>query len=279
MVTTLCLAPGGSGTSGRLDKDWLGGNLFRGQYTRRDVVYDTRPSTAHAQQGADALNAAMLSTTGKMLVASHSMGTQVRDLWLRTYGTESSIDPDDVRFIGTGDLESKYGGGGTIEGATVKVAGISIPISADYGGTGFPDETPYRTTTITRQYDTFGHSPPDITNKTAVACAHAGFGLHLDYSLVRLGDPQNIVYVDPECTNATYIVAPTFPAPSAPWWYSLPSKTSWDKRERPTIDKGYASLPFTVPAPTVAKLSANTGWSTRTRWFVNLPGNPPFKAF
>ena len=279
MTTTLCLAPGGSGTGGRLDKDWLGGNLFRGGYTRRDIVFDTRPSLAHAEQAAELLNTALLSTSGKIVVASHSMGTQVRNLWLRTYGVDSEVDPDDVLFIGTGDLESKFGGGATIEGATVNILGLQVPITADFGGIGFPDETPYRTRTIARQYEVWANFPPDVSNKDAVACAHAGFFLHTDYTKVRLGDPANVVYVDPECPNATYVVAPTFPAPSAPWWYSLASKAAWDKRNRTDIDKGYAALPFTIPAPTVARLSATTGWSATSRWFVKLPGNPPFKAF
>ena len=273
---TLCLAPG---FSSRLDYKWLGGNLFRSPYSRRDVIYNTVPSLANAEQGAARLNSALLASAGRKVVASHSMGTRVRNLWLREYGPESSVDPDDVVFIGTGDPESKFGGGATIEGATAKVLGFTVPIIADYGGPGFPDETPYRTITVARQYEMWAHTPTDITNAKAVANAHAGNSLHTDYSLVRLGDPNNVTYVDPECPNATYVVAPTFPAPSAPWWHSLRGKTEWDKRNRASIDAGYADLPFTVPAPTVVRLSAEFGWCTKTRWFVRMPSNPAFKAF
>lgn len=242
-IPVLTLSGGTTFGRGRLPDNFLGGELFSGDYERDDVLYPTTPSKSNAEAGAEELDKALHSISGKRLVVGHSMGTQVWNMWLRTYGTTHPVDPEDVVFVGGGNLESKFGGGANVEGA--KALGL-LRIKADYGGCGFPDSTPYRTVTISRQYDNFGHHPTDINNKAAVRNAWAGFFVHLDYRKVSLSDPLNAVYGDPACPNATYMLAPTYPLPSAPWWYSRSSKEKYDAKHRKGINAAY-DLPYMFP--------------------------------
>lgn len=253
---------GGKIGRGRLDDNWLGGELFSGKYDRRDIRYPTTPSKKNCEQGAAMLDDAMHRITGKRVVAGHSMGAQVWSMWLRTYGKDTSISPADVVFVGTGNLESKYGGGAYVDGA--KALGL-LRIECDYGGCGFPDSTLFRTVTISRQYDNFAHFPGDVKNSASVKNAYAGFFLHLDYSKVSLTDPANAVYVDPYCSRATYIIAPTYPLPSAPWWYSSASKRRYDERMRPSVDAAYDYMPYKLKMPSSEVLSqglkgSDKGW-------------------
>lgn len=266
-VVTLCM--GGAGNNGRqlLSPDHLRGDLFRGNFVRRDVPYTTIPSLANAEEGAANLDNALHSYPGlKMVVETQSMGSQVAYKWLRDYGPTSDIDPDDVIFAGTGNLERKYGGA-----ATVPESGIS----ADYGGIGIPDDTPYTVYDVARQYEFWCDYPTGEMNELAGLNALAGFFLHLDYSQVTVNDPRNIEYVE---GNRHYILAPTWPLPMiGKMFRSAASINDADQEHRSTVEAAF-DRPFEVPVPTVRRITSWLGWDTTTNRFVStyVPKWKPF---
>lgn len=265
-IITLCLAPAGNLGRATLAPNHLRGDLFRDNYVRRDVRYTTIPSMDNAEEGRDNLDAALHAYPGKKIVEAHSMGTQVECKWLRDIGPDSDIDPDDVIFVGTGNPERKYGGVTTVPDA-------GLP--AIYGGIGPPADTPYTMYDIARQYEFWCDYPTGEMNDTAKRAAIAGLFLHLDYSQVAVNDPANVELVE---GNVHYLLAPTWPVPTVGKAFRASAAVQQaDDDDRPIIESAY-NRPFTVPAPTVRRITSFLGWNTATKRLVNtyVPRWKPF---
>lgn len=239
-------------------EDWqFGGQLFRDPYVRRDVLYaNNKPNIVNATDGADKAYAAAKKTKGQCILTGHSQGSQALEILLRDPGMD--LDPDKVVFVLGGNPERKYGG-------ITRIEGSGWP--AVYGGNGFPDATPYRVWDVARQYEFWTDYPSDLKNKDAVENARDGFGLHLDYSGVRLGDPQNVEWKE---GNVTYVLQPTFPMPKCrKWYWGADREALEDQKIRAKVEEAY-TRPKAVPQQTIKRYSAKGGYDTANRQAITL---------
>jgi hypothetical protein len=246
--TVLTLAP----AFRELPSDWLRGELFAAPNVKVKVPYTNIPSASNVHRGADNLNNYLHSTAGPKIVLGHSQGAQVADDWLRRYGPTSDVDPTTVKFVLTGDLESKYNGC-----ASIPKSGCT----AAYGGKGFPSDTRYTVKVIARQYDYWADCPNNLSNSTAVKNRNAatvvgGKGelkqVHGDYSKIGVNDPANKTFVE---GNATYILGSpaTYYLPMVTQqWTSDATKKADDLRLRPIVESAYQRPMGAPPAPPVA---------------------------
>lgn len=263
MIPVYCL-PGYS-SSPRMRDDHLSGQLFRAPFDRRDVLYPNKSAKkANAEAGA-AMVAELAAKPGKKIFFGHSMGARALAMYLRT---NPSVDPAENVFVFTGNPERKYGG----------------RKPTDYGGPGVPDDTPFRVFDVARQYE-FWADYPDKPSKAAaakncldgeIAGLFGGKSLHMDYSNVRIGDPSNAVFVE---GNRTYILAPTFPAPSARrLWWDVKREGIEDAKIRSEIEGGY-TRPFTAPTSTVKWYPGGGGYDADSRSYVTPQPAPTWNPF
>lgn len=245
-----------------LPANWCGGQLFKTPFSRKDIRYQNwAPLLSFAQAAANKV-VAEARKPGQKIFFGHSMGAEVLCLVLRS---DPDFDPAENVFVMTGNPERKYGGM------------LTSPINtapAAYGGIGFPADTPYRVWDVARQYDRYADYPTSSV-KAALDNNKAGAGLHLDYSGVRVGDPNNVKFVE---GNVTYELQPTFPMPSCRrLFWAAKREALEDRKLRPSVEKGH-NRPFTVPAQNVirangAALNPDTGQALR------LPSTPIWNPF
>lgn len=236
------------------------GEMFRGLYYRVDIAYTNSPSLSNAEQGAENLDTFLHSKAGKKVVTGHSMGAQVIYKWMRDYGPSSDIDPDDVGFISSGNMERKYGGIAHVDDGNIS----GIPIIAGYGGNGLPDPCPWTVVDVARQYDPFADYPTEADVEPAQDNIDKAFSLikdnpHSDYTTVSLTDPGNVKFVE---GTVTYILAPYFPLPMVrkTYWYLVASSQAYkDESLRPQVEAHY-DRPFTS-VPTAPPVYSRTKWS------------------
>jgi hypothetical protein len=176
-MTVLTLAPLGL----PLPKSWLaelGAPRVATKYP------NSWPSNSNAAAGIKALDTALHTTAGDLVVYGHSMGAQVAAKWLREIGLTSDIDPARVRFYLTGNPERPGGRGGNYPGGK--------------GGVGIPPDTRYTVTDITRKGDFWSDSGSFLT----------GTVIHCNYGNVHL----SVTALAPDATtaagNVTYITVP-----------------------------------------------------------------------
>lgn len=282
----MSLAPAGSA----LEKNHLTGEMFRGLYFRLNVAYPNSPSLSNAEQGAENLNTQLLARAGKKIVCGHSMGAQVIYKWMRDYGPDSTVDPADVAFISSGNMERKYGGIAHVTGGNIS----GVPIVAAYDGNGLPTECPWRVIDVARQYDPFADYPK--TSGTSAAKwqdnINKSFALivnnpHKDYTKVSLVDPGNVWFNE---GTVSYVLVPTFPLPlvAKTYWYLVASKQA--EREavlRPVVESNYdrpfPSIPQASPVVKTSKWqpwgwnTASSAWERAHRQQVER--QPPFNMF
>lgn len=224
--------------------NWLGGELWNeaSGNTRVRVRYNNWfASNDNAADGVAKLDEAMLAQTPPFIVLGHSMGSQVIYKWIRERGPTSSLTPDDVWFICTGNPERKYNGH--------PPDGGKYPGGPD--GTGLPDDMPWILWDVAAQYDGWCDAPNDPNNTRANSNAsygrslggpHSDYGSKGTYTPVSLYNEDNLTYVE---GNVTYVLAPTYPLPYVKRWYVL-SKTIAEKDAlyREGIEEAY-SRPYT----------------------------------
>jgi hypothetical protein len=251
---------------------WLRGSQPGGLFVSPNEVvkvqYTNFPAAVNIQNGADKLNLALHSTAGPKIVVGHSEGAEVEDAWLRKYGPTSDIDPATVRFILTGDPESRNNGCDTVsDNDPINPQPVCTPYK-DNGGLGLPADTRYNVTVISRQYDYFADcpNPPaglDTTDQdhpaaTAMSNRQAansvgGKGelkaVHLDYSAIGISDPLNKTYTN---GNVTYVLGSpaTYYLPMVTKeWGTAAVKQADDLRLRPIVEKAYKRLTGLPPTP------------------------------
>jgi hypothetical protein len=118
-------------------------------------------------------------TSGNVVVAGVSMGTQVAYKWLRSYSRSTSVDPDKVSFLMLAPPENKYTG--------VSVYGPNgFKGNGPYDGVGYPDDSPFRVHNLIRQYDGVADYP-NVANPDFWAVLNAQIGMaviHMNYMSV-----------------------------------------------------------------------------------------------
>ena len=267
MITTFCLA----GFSGKLlDKDHLGGELFTGRFTRRDIKYDNRFfGNANFNDGRTKAKAALLESRGNVVVLGQSMGARVACSLMDDPDVLEACPPSRCVFVLTGNPDRHYGGA-----SNVQYSGITEA----YSVTGIPDDVQYRVWDCANQYGIAEDYPADRSVKAAVD--NVSSKVHSDYTATFMGDPRNTVWVDPSNPNATYILAPTYPLPTIEAkWYSLQRKADEDAKLRPQVEAAY-SRPFPAPVTTINRMwSTNTGYDATLRRFVSMPKPAPWDPF
>lgn len=189
-------------------------------------------STSELEQGAEALNAQLLSTPGPMIVMGHTLGAVVASYWLANYGPTSSVSPSDVSFVLLANPNRPYGGYYYSIGWFQNVA--TIPLN-----------TPYTVTDFARQYDGYADWPQYSAMQAAGTNAVAGQGIITpSYQNVTLALPTNASYV---VGNVTYMWSVTWPAPILGTIQS-PNSATQDADIRPTIEAAY-NRPCALSAP------------------------------
>lgn len=226
---------------------FLRGELFKPPYVPVKVPYVNIPLEVFANGGKKKLDTYLHRYVGRrILVVGYSEGAQVIYKWLREDGPTSDIDPSEVTFISVANPERKYGG---------------IPGGGDYpggeGGTGLPEDTPYKVIDIARQYDFWADHPTDTENAVAMRNVDPkgnGFGVgspvHGDYTRVspNPGHPMNFALTE---GTVTYVWSPTYPAPiidDADFFATTTALAPRDDVLRTEIEAAY-DRPVTIPGP------------------------------
>ena len=266
-IPVLTLAP----AFNQMNPKHLRGELFRFPYVPTKIPYMNWPSNSFAAGGVTKLDTYLHRYAGqRILVVGHSMGGQVVQKWLREKGGISDIDPTEVTFIITGNLERKYNG---------------FPDGGDYpggeGGTGTPEDTPYKVIDIARQYDFWADHPTDTDNTVAMRNVDPdgnGLGIgspvHGDYSQVSANpdDARNFTLVE---GNITYVWSPTYPAPiidDQDFFKTAKGIAPQDEVLREDIEAGY-TRPVTIPDPPPGGKAAGQfpwGWDTDLEQWVRV---------
>lgn len=166
---------------------------------RKTVVYPAAANPTSIPAGVTALDAAIRSTPGDIIVLAHSQGAQVAGAWLREFADRSDAPPPErLRFILLGNPERRFGwnpGRKGLDGQPLQPT---------------PDDTQYRVLDIIRRWDGWGNSDnwPDLDNDFADR-ARLTLGQALDhaaYDKVSLADPA--MQTRAKVGNTTYLVAP-----------------------------------------------------------------------
>lgn len=267
-ITTYCFAPLAVGPVKKMLPNHLGQQLFKGDFTRQDVLYDnTKATLATATQAADKAYDIARKAKGPIVLCGHSHGARALALLLRRY---PDLDPEKVVFVLTGNPERKYGGMFTIPGAPIKSSFSVTP--------GIPADTAFRVWDVSRQYEFFADYPDKLPNSKAVSNALAGSGLHLDYSGVRIGDPNNVVHVE---GTVSYVMQPTFPMPSCQkLFWSADREGREDAKIRAQIEAAYTRPTTLKPKPQKVKRYPNgAGYDVVTRRTVAPLATPAWNPF
>ena len=270
MITTFCLA----GYSGKpLDKDHLGGELFKSPFRRVDINYNNKWfGQSNFDDGRAKLKAAALASTGQVVLLGQSLGARIVGSLLDDPDMLAGCPPSRCVAVLTGHPDRKYGGASTVERSG---------ISAGYDYTGLPDDCQYRVWDVANEFDRAADYPSNRNVRAAVENAEKwGSALHTDYTATFIGYPRNTAWKDPENPNVTYVLAPSYPLPKIEAsWVSLQRKADLDDQERPQVEAGY-SRPFASPKTRINRIhSSDIGWDADRRWFVRMPSPAPFRPF
>lgn len=219
MTTVLTVEPlAGNLVGGTMTKN------FGGQITDLKTVftvkYPASMSSTSIDKGVDALHTALSQIPGQMLVFAHSQGAQVVSRWLRRQ--DWVIEPDRLSFLLIGNPLRKYGGHG--------VGG------REFGGqTGLHtvNDSPYRVTDVTLQYDGWSDSPTKPGLFAKLNAQQDRFGVNgaraihaMGYRKANLHDPGRKTYVENTTEYVLLPHKPILPFPQA--WI----EKSYDRPER-----------------------------------------------
>lgn len=211
-----------------LGGNWVGGTMpanFGGRITAGNHVVEVRypaaPTKGSIRDGVEALQAAIMSTPGDLLVFAHSQGAQVCSRWLRTHAL--SANPDRVSFLLIGNPLRKYGG-----------YGVGRPEFDGLIGEATPTDTPYLVTDVAMQYDGWADCPTGKglwANLNALADRYGinfGRGIHtFGYRTADLHDPRRETYVEGRTIFALLPHKPLLPIPAS--WI----EPAYQRPERP----------------------------------------------
>lgn len=268
MITTFCLT--GFTTNPRLPDDWLGAELFKAPFVRRDVLYANKWfGQSNFDDGRAKLKAALLNSKGNVVVLGQSMGARIACAVMDDPDVLAACPPSRCVFVLTGHPDRKFCGA-----STVSYSGFL----AAYGVDGIPDGCQYRVWDVARQYDIAADYPTNRSVRAAVS--NVSSAVHGDYSQVRMGDSANVTWPDPGNPNVTFVLSPTYPLPDLESkWVSVQRKADDDARRRPAIEAAYAR-PVPVSTPTINRLfSTGIAYDSSTRSYVRIPAAAPWNPF
>lgn len=268
MITVFCLT--GYSVRPRLPDNHFGGELFRAPFTRRDIVYSNAWfAQPNFDDGRAKLKAAALASRGNVIILGHSLGARIACSLMDDEDMLEYCPPSRCVFVLGGHPDRKFNGA-----STVQYSGFV----AAYGVNGIPNAVQYRVWDVARQYGLAEDYPTN--RKIRAAVDNVSAAVHSDYTNVRMGDPANVTWVDPDNPNVTYVLSPTYPLPSleAKWW-GVQRKADEDARLRPEIEKAY-TRPVPVPTQTVNRLfGTNIGYDAVSRRFIPMPKPAAWNPF
>ena len=267
MTTTFCLP--GYTQKPRLDEQHLGGDLFKGRFTRRDIIYaNSWFGQANFDDGRAKVKAAALRSSGNVILLGQSMGARIVCSLLDDPDMLEGCPPSRCVAVLTGNPDRHYNGAATIPNTGFFPA---------YGVEGIPEGCTYRVFDVARQYGIAEDSPNN--RKVTAAVRNVSAAIHSDYTGVKINDPSNVTWKDPENPLVTYVLSVTYPLPSINPWWGLQRKAEEDAKLRPAIEKGY-TRPVPVPQPTVNRIfNTNVGWDSVERRYVKMPTIPTWDPF
>lgn len=170
------------------------GRFSRSPYSLYQVHYPASIGPQTISKGVAALDAALRSTPGPIIVLAHSQGAQVASHWMREHSADPSAPAGNrVTFILLGNPLRSCGGRGIGH--------------REFGGTigePTPKSTPWKVVDVARRYDGWADWPDDSRNQLAAQNANIGkHTYHTHYDEVDLDDPANTVWQD---GNTTFVL-------------------------------------------------------------------------
>lgn len=269
MTVTLCLP--GYTQKPRLDDQHLGGDLFKGRYTRRDIIYaNSWFGQANFDDGRAKVKAAALRSSGNVILLGQSMGARIVCSLLDDPDMLEGCPPSRCVAVLTGNPDRHFNGAATIPNTGFFPA---------YGVNGIPDDVQYRTFDVANQYGIAEDSPNN--RKVTQAVKNVSAAVHSNYQRTRINDPRNSVWKDPANPNVTYVLAPTYPLPSieAKTWLSLKQKDREDAQLRPIVESAY-TRPMPAPTSKINRIfSTDWAWDGEQGRLVKLPTVPAWDPF
>ena len=162
-----------------------GGIFSQAPYTMQALKYDTWGLGAF-DKGVQMLDKALMSTSGNIIVMTHSEGSEIASRWIRLYADDPvrAAMAGRITFLlsgnpvrsGTGYLIDRFEGDGSVGVAT-------------------PTDSPWAIIDVARRWDGWADWPADPTNRWAAAEAKAGKSAsHMWYNKVDLYSSQNTVW-------------------------------------------------------------------------------------
>lgn len=188
----------------------------------------------HPLDGAAKLDAAMAGVSGQKIVLAHSEGAVAAAAWLLNQAQTTTITPDELFFVLTGNSVRPYGG--------------FCYYTNWYPGIVIPPDTAFTVYDYAAQYDKYADYPPGAppkagNNSNAVRNVMES-SEHNSYPDRDLNDPNSVTY---QAGNITYIWSMTYPAPLC--GSNAAKRVAQDQKYRPLIEAGY-QRPVTIPNPT-----------------------------
>lgn len=200
--------------------------------------------------GVAALNAALRTTPGPVVVFGGSEGAQVASDWVAKYAdTVAAPTPSKVSFVLIGNPSAP------------------TPVGRQTGGPLYPNipaNNPYQITDVARQYDGWADWPNNSGSagyqKAALNALIGMATIHDDYFSVDLNSAGN---ARRKQGNATYIIVPTQTLPMLqPLQNSAPSAQTLaqNAQSKPVVDSAY-TYPVPLPEGFPADVSAKAGFT------------------
>lgn len=183
MTTVLTVEPlFGNLVGGTMSKNFRG--AITAGNTVRQVKYPASMSSTSIDKGVAALDEAINSTPGRMLVFAHSQGAQVVSRWLRLGRTP--VPADRLAFLLIGNPLRKHGG-----------YGVGRPEFGGGKGQPTPTDSPYEVDDVTLQYDGWSDAPTLPGMFAEMNARQDRFGINgkrsihaLGYRTANLADPK-----------------------------------------------------------------------------------------
>ncbi len=223
-----------------------GGMFARAPYTIVALNYSAAWNKTSITEGVQMLDAALVSTSGDIIVMAHSEGAQVASRWMRTYANDPTRAAlaSRVTFLLSGNpLRSSQGGGGQMIGLWENDGTRALPT---------PTTTPWPIIDVARRYDGWADWPSDTSNKVAVRNATIGMTLfHTNYNNVNIFDPANTVW---HTGNTTYILTHENTPPIIARYFN--ADPNFVSVVRGQIEAAYHRPPNDIPVPVVPTTSA-----------------------
>lgn len=237
---------GADGTPANIPQQF-GGQVTNGN-TYVPVPYNNvnLAGNKHPLDGAAKLDAAMAGVDGQKIVLAHSEGAIACAAWLLNQAQTTTITPDELFFVLTGNSVRPFGG--------------FCYYTNWYPGIVIPSETVFTVYDWVAQYDKYGDYPPGTDPKSAgQSSGDANLNImssseHSSYPNRDLNSPNAVTL---QLGNISYIWDMTYPAPLCG-----SNQNKWaaqDQKYRPLIEAGYQrgpnpANPVIIPTPNYSDL-------------------------